>query len=278
MGSVWATRRARALRLIAEAPHAEEILSTYADLTELQERVAERVPTRLWSALVGAADGRAPWLRLERLPVDEMAPLFADFLAKAGDLGTDVMRADAGALSSAPATARVALFGAALAERTEADEAPPFHVRAFLQPVATALAEASAVADTAASRRAETLRLDRCPTCGGPPVVGTLQDLPGALGSRSLVCGVCGCAWRIPRLTCAHCGETDATRLAVHAAESLPHVRVDECLSCARYLKTVDLRSRGDAVPLVDDLASVELDLWARERGLQKVETNLFGL
>jgi formate dehydrogenase maturation protein FdhE len=40
----------------------------------------------------------------------------------------------------------------------------------------------------------------------------------------------------------------------------------------------VDLRSRGDAVPLVDDLASVELDLWASERGLTRVATNLFGL
>jgi formate dehydrogenase maturation protein FdhE len=64
----------------------------------------------------------------------------------------------------------------------------------------------------------------------------------------------------------------------VHVAESRPHVRLDECSSCARYLKTVDLRSRGDAVPLVDDLASVELDLWASERGLTRVEMNLFGL
>jgi formate dehydrogenase maturation protein FdhE len=64
----------------------------------------------------------------------------------------------------------------------------------------------------------------------------------------------------------------------VHVAESLRHVRLDECLSCACYLKTVDLRSRGDAVPLVDDLASVELDLWASERGLTRVATNLFGL
>ena len=277
MESVWAKRRTRALRLIEEAPHAEELLSTYAVLTELQARVAERVPTRLWGSLVGSPDAATPRLRLERLPLHELPPLFAAFLADAADLGTDVMKAQAGALLSAPPTAWVALFGAAVAGRTEPEEPPPFHVRVFLQPVATALAEASA-APEATGGRTDPLRMDRCPVCSGRPVVGTLQDVAGALGSRALHCGVCGGSWRVPRLTCAHCGETDATLLAVHAVESLPHVRLDECLSCGRYLKTLDLRSRGGAVPMVDDLASVELDLWALERGLTRVATNLFGL
>jgi formate dehydrogenase maturation protein FdhE len=64
----------------------------------------------------------------------------------------------------------------------------------------------------------------------------------------------------------------------VHSAEAVPHVRVDECATCRRYLKTVDLRRRGDAVPLVEDLATPELDLWAREQGLAKGQANLFGL
>lgn len=277
MESVWAMRRERALRLIREAPHAEEILSAYADLTELQERVARRVPARPWAALVGAADGEPPRLRLERLPVEELVSLLSTFLAEAADLGTQVMRSDASALSGAPASARSALVGAALTSRSGEEEPPPFHVRAFFQPVVTALAEASAPFDPTEAPPAP-LRATRCPVCGARPVAGALRDLPGALGIRSLVCGVCGSAWRAPRLTCAHCGESDPTRLAVHTAESIAHVRVDECASCGRYLKTVDLRRRGDAVPLVDDLASVELDLWARERGLVRVEPNLFEL
>jgi formate dehydrogenase maturation protein FdhE len=32
------------------------------------------------------------------------------------------------------------------------------------------------------------------------------------------------------------------------------------------------------AVPLVDDIASVELDLWADVRGLRKIERNVLGL
>lgn len=268
--SVWATRRARALRLAEEAPHAEEILTTYADLLDVQARVAEGVPVRRWLALVRAPAGGPPRLRLDRLPVEELVPLFADFLARSADLGTELMRSDAGALSGAPGANWLALFGAALAsDGPDAD--PPFHIRAFLQPVATALAMADGEA-------VESARGGRCLVCGGAPAVSMLEDLPGALGSRSLVCGVCGGSWRLPRLVCAHCAEDDAEKLSVHTAESLPWVRLEACGTCNRYLKCVDRRQRGGAVPMVDDLATVELDLWARGRGLARVQENLFGL
>jgi formate dehydrogenase maturation protein FdhE len=184
--SVWVTRRARALHLAVETPHAEEILSTYADLLEVQARVAEAVPVRRWLALVGGAESGPPRLRLDRLPVDELVPLFADFLADAVDLGTDLMKADAGALSGTPGADWLALFGAALTP-DRPDEDPPFHVRAFLQPVATTLA-------AAIGEGIENARGGRCFSCGGAPAVGALQDLPNALGSRSLVCSVCGSA------------------------------------------------------------------------------------
>ncbi|MCH7491120.1 MAG: hypothetical protein IID05_10550 [Gemmatimonadetes bacterium] len=40
----------------------------------------------------------------------------------------------------------------------------------------------------------------------------------------------------------------------------------------------MDLRKDGRAVPLVDDLATVELDVWCRERGLRKIQPNLLGM
>ena len=43
----------------------------------------------------------------------------------------------------------------------------------------------------------------------------------------------------------------------MHTAESIALVRVDACTTCSRYIKTVDLRKRGDAVPVVDELAAV---------------------
>lgn len=123
-----------------------------------------------------------------------------------------------------------------------------------------------------------------CPYCAVG--CGTIAYVHGSgglntvnfLGSRSLVCSLCATEWRFPRLTCAHCGETKADQLLAHTAESVAHVRVDECKSCSQYMKTVDLRKRGDAIPLVDELATVELDLWAQERGLTKMRVNVLGL
>jgi FdhE protein len=57
-----------------------------------------------------------------------------------------------------------------------------------------------------------------------------------------------------------------------------PHIRVEECQNCKSYLKAIDLREDGLAVPMVDEIASVELDLWADENGLRKLQRNLLGL
>ena len=89
---------------------------------------------------------------------------------------------------------------------------------------------------------------------------------------------MCATEWRFRRLTCPHCGEIEVDKLPVHTAESITHVRVDACTTCSRYIKTVDLRKRGDAVPLVDELAAVELDIWAQEQGLTKLRVNVLGL
>ena len=61
-------------------------------------------------------------------------------------------------------------------------------------------------------------------------------------------------------------------------SESWPQVRLEECGSCRTYIKAVDLREAGLAVPVVDELASVEFDLWAVEQGLSKRQKNLLGL
>jgi FdhE protein len=74
------------------------------------------------------------------------------------------------------------------------------------------------------------------------------------------------------------CGETASSRLPIYAAgEQLPHLRVDACDACRRYVLAVDLRKDAAAVPLVDELAAIPLDLFAKERGLTKVVPNLMG-
>jgi formate dehydrogenase maturation protein FdhE len=43
-------------------------------------------------------------------------------------------------------------------------------------------------------------------------------------------------------------------------------------------MKTVDLTKDGHAVPLVDELAFIPLDLWASEHGYEKIHPNLLGI
>lgn len=117
-----------------------------------------------------------------------------------------------------------------------------------------------------------------CAYCGRAPLVAVLVDQGEAQGRRLAACGFCAQQWTVRRATCLACGESDTSRLTHHVGDSLPHVRVEECTSCGVYHKTVDLRVDGRAVPVVDELASVELDLWARERGLEKLRPNLLGL
>ena len=52
----------------------------------------------------------------------------------------------------------------------------------------------------------------------------------------------------------------------------IAHVRVDVCDTCHTYLKSIDLTKTGLAVPVVDELATIPLDLWAREHGYHKLQ------
>ena len=273
MGSIWSVRRARATHLIDQVPHAEEILTFYIRLAEVQERVADRVPASDWLTLVRAEERNFPWLRVEKLPLDHLIRPFQDFLSSVAEFGTETIKDGARGLleyedESLLEKLREVVDAWKPGEDTGEDV---FHTRALLEPVVTSIAETNSL------RPADWTR-SFCFTCGGAPQVAVLRDLPDAVGQRSLICSMCATEWGFRRLVCPHCGETEADKLPVHTAESIAHVRVDACGTCSRYIKTVDLRKKGNAIPLVDELATVELDLWAQEQGLTKLRTNLVGL
>ena len=52
-----------------------------------------------------------------------------------------------------------------------------------------------------------------------------------------------------------------------------PHVCVEACDSCGRYIKAVDLTVDGRAVPLVDEIATLPLNIWAEEHGYSKIRS-----
>jgi FdhE protein len=261
-------------------------------LTEAQEGVAEGVPVAGLSGLVQSGEGDFPWLRVEKLPLDELTLPFRDFLSGVAEFGTETIQDGARALISCENERRLEELRATVDAWRKADDSleaaadargkaddpgerseqgEDFYARAFLEPVVTSIAGASSSQPTDWTQ-------NFCFACGGSPQLAVIRDLPDAVGSRTLVCSMCATEWRFRRLTCPHCGEIEADKLPVHTAESLTHVRVDACSTCSRYIKTVDLRKRGDAVPLVDELAAVELDIWAQEQGLTKLRVNVLGL
>jgi len=116
-----------------------------------------------------------------------------------------------------------------------------------------------------------------CPLCSSKPQVGVLRT-EGDGGKRSLICALCSHEWEFRRIVCPACGEEDVHKLAVYSAKELAHVRVEACDTCHSYIKTIDLTKEGRAVPVVDELATIPLNLWAADHGYTKLHMNLLGI
>jgi len=117
----------------------------------------------------------------------------------------------------------------------------------------------------------------RCPVCAGQPIVAVLrEEAHGA--RRSLVCGFCLTEWPAARIECLSCGEKGFEALPVFRADELSVARIDACERCRTYVKTIDLTRDGTAVPIVDDIATLALDIWAREQGYQRLRPNMLRL
>jgi FdhE protein len=116
-----------------------------------------------------------------------------------------------------------------------------------------------------------------CPFCGSKPVVAILRP-EGDGAKRSLLCSLCFTEWEFRRLLCPHCGEEDQDKLPIYTAAEFPHIRVEACDTCRGYIKSVDLTRNGLAVPEVDEMAAIALDLWAADKGYTRLQPNLFGL
>ena len=284
--STWKLRQARIAALRDDLPHAEELLDFYTRVLALQEPLCREAGRVQWPAeLHAAAGGSGPRLRLEYLTGAVRDRAFEIFLKRVSAVATDVLVSVADRLRAADPQMRIDLLqtylcrgsldatAAALDCRT-----PPleFFPRAFLQPVAEALLEKYGRDLEAAD--IESGGDDTCPQCGWPPVVGVLRDEPEVKGRRFLVCSLCSSEWAYPRARCPSCGETRTDQIQLHVTDLWPHVRIEECSSCHTYLKSIDLREDGRAVPVVDELASVELDLWAADEGMLKPHRNLLGL
>ena len=253
--SPWPERRRRAHQLRERCSFAAEVLTLYAAILDVQEPAFEAARGRPPEAAAGMAR--------------ELLPRVLDATVAAGPA-----KLSAAALGRYHSADLDELLGRWLrgAEQSLVDR---YLARAACAPVLEAM-EPDALAVLCPGPR----DARHCPRCGGPPQVAFFalsgEDL--VTGPRHLVCARCAAAWVYPRMVCAGCGEATTARLPVYSeAEQFPHLRIDGCETCRRYLLAVDPRRDAAAVPLVDELAALPLDLYAKERGLSKVVPNLMG-
>ena len=278
--AIWNQRQQRAIKLLARQPQAAPLLEFLLDLLDLQRNVFVWTGQPAWPADVLAPDSEYPRLRLERLPWELLARPFEKFLADVGPRATVLLAELARAIQSKGPDLRRRLLETWLG-RQELDSlageigtdarALEFFPRAFMQPVAEWFS-------TRLGAVPEAWKEAFCPHCGRLPQLALLRDETVIKGRHLLECSLCRVLWPFRRAVCPHCGEAEPGKIQFHASEEHPHVRVGECQTCRAYLKTIDLRKDGLAVPLVEEIATVELDLWADERGLWKLQPNVLGL
>ena len=265
--SRWDERIARAQQLAARYPAAADILIFYAGLAEYQK------------SLLGKKDnGASPFVPFfESLDLEPVLAAIPDFLswlqrvapARLAESAAEMRQLDRARWRSL-AHSYLACNGR---DGEDVDQTQVFVLEALLQPFAEQLAIRTA--SSSISARGGSLKPEpRCPICGGLPVVGVLRE-EGQGAKRTLVCALCLTEREYLRVVCPACGEQQFDALPVYTAEQFAHVRIEACESCRRYLKTIDLTKDGLAVPPVDDIASVSLDLWARDRGYVRLRPNL---
>jgi FdhE protein len=254
----WARRRRRARHLVERQPFAAELLRLYLALLDVQER-----------AFLAALDDRPEPASVPRYVAEHVVAAVVEATIAAGPSSL-----------------------AAAAPRRLTDGSPIAFASAWLAgepqaPVDEYLARAAAgpVLEALGPRAGEACPgrvSDRdCPRCGGRPQVSYLTESNEALvsGPRMLLCARCSGSWVHPRMTCPGCGEQTTNKLPIFAdTERVPHLRADACETCRRYLITVDLRKDAEAVPVVDELTALPLDLYAQEHGFAKIVPNLMAI
>lgn len=254
MKSSWDLRIERAGELIKKQPALSDLLSFYQQLARFQKSVYEKLASS------------------EDHDIAVLTAFFPELITLVRSAGSSHLKQATEALSQASPEEQLDLLTNVWQHQEDSSQIAPEHLffaKALLQPYAEYLATISHSPVEGAP--------PICPFCGSRPQVAVLRP-EGDGGKRSLVCSICSTEWTFRRLKCPNCGEENKDKLPVFVAEGLEYVRVDACDTCHTYIKSVDMTKDGRAVPVVDELATLTLNLWAQEKSYQKFGPNLFGL
>jgi len=258
----WDKRIERAIDLAGQNPGTAEVLAFYLRILEFQKAFYDGVASR------PAARGDAPFR--ERLDVDAAMRQLPALLALVQKSGPSKLSHEAAGIGNGPPEEQRQMLRDFLTTTDAGDAgANSFFARVLFQPLAEYVA-ATPAGDLTGFAGAI------CPICSAKPQVAVLHP-EGDGGKRFLVCSFCLTEWEFRRVLCPICGEVDHQKLPRYSAEGISAVRVEACDSCKYYLKSVDMTVDGHAVPVVDEVATAPLDVWALEHGYNKISLNLMG-
>lgn len=247
MKSPYERRLERARTLIREQPSAADLLRFYLEIAGFQSRVFDENDSAALASLTG-------WLPQLLPAVSRFAPALADFAEMN-------LREEATLLDLLAARWE--------GQAGEIDARAEFFATVLLQPFASKLALRGQVDPNWTG--------PLCPFCSSAPALAILRS-EGDGGKRSLLCSLCSTEWSFRRILCPNCGEEDRTRLPVYLADAIGHVRIEACESCRTYLKSIDLTRNGLAEPVVDEIATIALNIWAEEHDYLKLAPNILGM
>ena len=233
-------KRALRAHLLSERYAAScEVLSFYAELIQFQGEISARILN--WE---GMLQFRLPLIELVRQRGPQRLREAADQLDE-----NSCRKALTGYWKQLDNSSLTSFFARALLQAYVAANE--------IQPVATAT--------------------NRCPRCGHLPQVGVLQP-QGEGNALKLACSLCFHEWPFPRGYCVTCGENEDKNLVYYTTREFDHLQVQACETCLGYLHAIDLTKEPEAVPDVDELVALPLDIWAQQQGYHKFQANLAGI
>ena len=254
MSTSWDRRIERAGELSEKHAAVSDLLVFYQQLARFQKSVYER--------LAQARDHDASVL----------LPFFPELISLVKRAGSPALAKAASELSSDSKEDLLSLLDSVWQHQVEPHQLVgeyAFFAQALLQPYAEFLAAKTGSVEQTSSAV--------CPFCGSKPQLAVLRP-EGDGAKRFLLCSLCATEWTYRRVICPNCGEENKDHLPVFLAEGFDYVRLDACDTCRTYIKAIDLSKNGNAVPVVDELATVSLNLWAQANNYHKLRPNLFGV
>ncbi|MCW1968768.1 MAG: formate dehydrogenase accessory protein FdhE [Anaerolineae bacterium] len=106
-----------------------------------------------------------------------------------------------------------------------------------------------------------------CPICGA---IAIFSEIAGKESERHLICGMCGCRWRYPRLQCMSCGCDDHHQLGRISGEGDDAEKyfAQTCNRCQSYNKFItNFDPIATELLQVEDLLCGHFDVEARRQG-----------